>query len=331
MKAHITQEILFDYFAGRATAFQKQQIEEWTKDTENLESFYAHLAQYESQNVQFVADSDMAFEKHRFRIQQIITPLLDEAENIDEPTRTSPWYRWIIAASVLMLAGLSFLFKDEILFQHYHTEFGQTQSIQLTDGSQVTLNANSTLKVPRFGFGQDTREVFLTGEAEFVVKHTIDNQLFKVKTQKGFEITVLGTEFTVYARQRGGKVVLNKGKVQLRYHDKTDQLLTMKPGDWVVFDGKGHANLKKTTQPQVHSAWKEHRFIFDGTPFSELAYLFQENFGVMVQIGNDELAQWKISGSFTAQTAEELLETLTEASDLTFRKEKNVIIIEPAN
>jgi hypothetical protein len=49
----------------------------------------------------------------------------------------------------------AYLLRDSILYQHYKTTNGELSTIHLSDGSRVILNANSTLKVPRFGFIQN--------------------------------------------------------------------------------------------------------------------------------------------------------------------------------
>jgi transmembrane sensor len=333
MKTHVSKETLFNYFAGRSTALQKQAIDEWAKDYTNQEVFFECLALWESQNPQFVADDRKALERHRQR-------MLDrqhETATSQLPTPEEPiiyWLnpgrmRWMIAASVSLLILFGGLFfKDELLYTTYSTAFGETRTVKLSDGSQVTLNANSSLRVPRFGFGSKTREVVLLGEADFSIRHLPEHQRFVVQTDKNFEVVVLGTEFLVNTREKAKKVVLNKGKVQLLYQEgKTSKQLTMKPGNLVTFDQKGHVSLKQTTKPQDFTSWKEHRFVFDGTTLAEIGTLFKENYGIDLQIPDKTLAQWTISGAFKAYSAEELIETITSASNLNYRQQGDTIVV----
>ncbi|WP_332368062.1 FecR family protein [Spirosoma telluris] len=257
MKNQVSKETLFNYFAGGATALQKQLIDEWAKDETNREQFFECLAMWENQDPQFIADANMALMRHQQRIKNYTIDETNQPElGAAEPalhSLKSTWFRWMMAASVgiiLLLSGL--FFKEELLFKTYSTEFGETSTIMLNDGSQVTLNANSTLRVPRFGFGQKTREVVLVGEADFSIKHMPDHQHFVVQTNKNFEVVVLGTEFLVNTRETGKKVVLNKGKVRLLYQEgKTSKQLTMKPGNLVTFDNEGHVRIKQTPKPRI--------------------------------------------------------------------------------
>ncbi len=327
MKTQVTKETLYNYFSGRATVFQKQMIEDWAQDQQNRELFYEYLAIWEREHPQYVVDIDAALERHRLRMEPQNENGGETEEFIVVERRISS--RFMMAASLAFLVLLGgWVFRENLLYKTHTTAYGQTQTLKLEDGSQVVLNANSSLKVPRFGFGRQTREVHLKGEANFLVTHTTDHQKFVVKTGQEFDVVVLGPEFVVNTRPAAAKVVLNKGKVQLRYQEGNAQKqLTMKPGDLVTMEAGGKANLRQIAQPQNYAAWQEHRFVFEETTLKEVAQLFEDNFGIPVEIPETELAQWTLSGSFTAYNAEELLETLTEAANLSYRKEGNKIII----
>jgi transmembrane sensor len=333
MKNQLSKETLLNYFAGQATALQKQAIDEWVKEATNQEVFYEYLALWESQHPQFTPNASQALQRHQHRMANRATDIeLQQNTNAGAPVtrKLNPVrFWWMVAASVSIVCLLGGVFFNEtILYVTHKTTFGETRTVILTDGSQVTLNANSMLRVPRFGFGKQTRDVVLAGEADFSIKHLPDNRRFVVHTDKNFEVVVLGTEFLVNTRERGTKVVLNQGKVRLNYQEgQTSRQLTMKPGNLVTFDRNGHVSLKQTTEPKVFTSWKEHRFVFDETTLMEISNLFAENYGITLQIPDQALTRWTISGAFTAYSAEELIETLTTASSLTYRRQGNTIVI----
>jgi transmembrane sensor len=330
MNTEINKALIFTYFSGRATAFQKKMIEEWVAEGANREQFFVWLQEWEGENLQYYADVDNGIARHWKRLydqDHMIEVSRDDTGDAGQ-RNSRPFFskvNWLVAASVLVafFSGLWF-FRDNVQYQVYKTDYNETKRIKLTDGSKVVLNSNSSLRVPRFGFGTKTRMVLLYGEADFDIAHTTDHQKFVVKTGKGVDIVVLGTEFNVYARPRGTKVMLNKGKVQLRYQEGSAQkMLTMTPGDFVTMDVNGRANLQKTKNPQKFTSWKAHRFIFEKTTLGEVCHLFEDNFGLQVQIPDTNLAQLTISGSFTALNAEELLEILTEDSGLSYEKSED--------
>ena len=335
MNTEINKELIFNYFLGKASAIQKQMIEDWTIESPNREQFFAWLQEWEHQNSQYFPDVEKGIERHWSRFNSADSYPDYQTEVLTLPYSSSIGLRqkvnWLIAATVLLvLFSGGWLFSDSLRYKLYTTDFSETLRVELSDGSKIVLNANSTLRVPRFGFGSKTREVIFNGEADFDIAHTKDNERFVVKTNNSIEIVVLGTRFNVYTRSRGTKVILNKGKVQLNYQEGAAmKRLTMKPGDLVTMDVNGKASLQKTDNPEKFSAWKFHRFVFDKTTLHEVCHLFEDNFGIQVQIPDSNVAQLTISGSFTALNADELLGILTDDSGLNYEKStdgKKIII-----
>lgn len=297
---------------------QKQLIDEWVKDAVHEELFYQWLVEYEYQQPQYLADGEKAIE--RFGAYAEWTEDEATADTKAEVIGSSRFRlrAWLVAASVaIVLIASGFLLKNNLLYQTHTSAYGETKTLLLTDSTRVVLNANSSLRVPRFGFGQKTREVLLSGEANFDVAHQADNQKFVVRTDKGFEVVVLGTEFTVYARPSKSKVILNKGKVQLNYREgEAQKQVTMKPGDLITLDEQNHLRQEVTAQPEKYAAWEDHRFVFDDTTLAEFAEIMQENYGIRVVIPNKNLAQRTLVGSFRAESPEELLEIVCKIFNL---------------
>jgi transmembrane sensor len=327
MNTTIDKELLFRYFAGQLTPFQVRMVEEWLNDSTHTELFYESLATWEGRNLQFVADTRLAHDRHRVRFMTKVMVV----EPLHSPRPQHSFFRrsyWLAASMLFALLMGGYQFRDTLLNQTYQTGYGETRSFRLADGSQVTLNANSSLRLPRFGFGQHSREVRLEGEATFAVTHLPNHERFVVRTNHNLDVVVLGTEFTVYARERGARVTLEKGKVQLRYpQGRRVQNVFMKPGEVASFNREGIPTLKTVAEPEKLSAWRENRFVFEETSLQELVYLLKENFGLEVSIPDSTLSLQTVSGSFTAQSAEEMLHLLSETSGLRFEKNGKQITI----
>lgn len=329
----MTEQQLVDFFDGKATAFEKQHLETWVTDPDNQELFYETLARWEHRHPQFVPDTNQALTRHYARLNARHQPGSALAARPTFTThRTAGWMPLLRAASVavVLLVATGWWFREALLNQTCQTAYGQTKPIRLPDGSRVVLNANSRLTWPRWGFGRASRTVQLTGEARFSVVHKTDNQPFVVKAGPLLDVLVLGTEFTVYARPRGARVVLIRGRVQLRYHQNnrpTQRIL--RPGQLVMLAPGGRLTQQTTPHPGQHAAWTQHRYVFDQTPLSELAVLFAEQFGLQIEIPDPAVAHWTVSGSFTAYTADELLETLAETANLRYKKTGTHVVLLP--
>ncbi|MEZ4900613.1 MAG: FecR domain-containing protein [Spirosomataceae bacterium] len=276
MKQDITKELIFSHFSHKTSPLQRKMIDEWLTLESNEEQFFEWLEEFENKHPQYLPKSEAALIHYEnFLVNNPHGEIHDKLNQNNETisiARSSLAY-WLVAASVVLFLGI-WSFRNQVLYQTYQTGFGETKAVILSDGSQVTLNANSSLRLPRFGFGNSTREVFLKGEANFSVIHTQNHQKFIVKTNKFFEVEVLGTEFTVFARQQISKVVLNKGKVQVRYQQGHDiKQITMRPGDLVSLNSQNKLEKKVVSQPQNYAAWEQKRFVFEETTLQEVAYL----------------------------------------------------------
>lgn len=304
----VTKDLILKSFEGRTTPLQRTLLIDWLEDPAHIEQYYEWLEEWERDNPQFLPDTAPAFSRS---LQQ---PLLAE-EPTFLPVSRLTWGRWLLVASVTLalLLGGGYLLRDPLLYVRHQTAFGELQTLTLPDGSRVTLNANTQIRLSRWTFGKDTREVWLWGEAEFSVLHLLSNQPFRVHTPDGMTVRVLGTEFVVYSRARGSKVALTKGSVQLQANRPgLTRPLTIKPGDVVTLPSQGRFLLQHQQQIPPLIAWKDHRFIFDNTPLSDIASQVAEQFGVIVDIPDTTLAQRRLGGTFRAQSAPELLDVVAQ-------------------
>ena len=304
----VTKEIIFKSFDGRTTPLQRTLLAKWLQYPANVEQYYEWLEEWERTNPQFLPDTVLAFERS-LRQQPVSNP--PNQQHITRPV----WGRWLLAASVVLvlLTGSAWLLREPLLYVRHQTAFGEVRTLTLPDGSRVTLNANSQLKLPRWRFGSHTREVWLTGEAEFSVRHLLSDQPFLVRTPDSLTVRVLGTEFLVYSRARGSKVVLTKGSVQLQANRPgLTRPLIIKPGDVVTLSSKGRFVLRHGQPIPKHTAWIDHQFIFSNTPLTDIAFQVAEQFGVTVDIPDTTLANRRLGGTFRAQSAPELLDVVAQ-------------------
>lgn len=149
-----------------------------------------------------------------------------------------------------------------------HTPRGGTYSITLSDGTQVWLNAESTIKYP-LHFASEERIVELEGEAYFHVKSTYrangEKIPFKVLS-KHQEVEVVGTQFniTAYPEQETSKTTLVEGKVLVS--DQRNRIVLMPNQQASTTFGKTSV---KQVNPANYIAWRDGKFSFDGKTFEE--------------------------------------------------------------
>ncbi len=329
MEKTIIQKLLFDYFDGRASSMQRKLIEDWLKENiENETLFYQYLDDWESQTPQYIPDEAKGWAQFEAVMNNPSASPEGFEEKSIEPLVGHRWRNyWFAAASVAVLVAVSlFIFQKPLLYRTHETGNAETKNITLSDGTEIALNANSTLDVPRWGFYGAKRKVLLNGEGEFHVTHTEDNKRFVIQTNTDFEVEVFGTQFVFYARENAKKVVLNEGKVQINYQAGKQQI--MKPGDIVTLDTwVDTLKLSKTDNLKKYSAWKNHQFYFDNTTLLEAAITIKEHFGLSVIFKDTALANRRVSGYFKAEKSEELFNALSTLLNISIRQQNDTVSI----
>ena len=135
------------------------------------------------------------------------------------------------------------------------TDRGQQYQLMLPDGTQVWLNAASTLRFPSSFNGQEYREVSLEGEAYFEVAKQAEKPFIVVTNDQ--RIQVFGTHFNVnsYPDEDETKTTLLEGSVGI------NNLLVLKPGDQAKTDRNGHSRITRVNTAHA-VAWRNGFFEF---------------------------------------------------------------------
>jgi transmembrane sensor len=232
-----------------------------------------------------------------------------------------------VGISIGLLAGITWYFKSQP--SDYQTAFGENKAITLPDGSIVKLNANSNLKISKDWSGEQTREVWLTGEAFFTVtKHpNKGNAKFIVHTNH-LDVEVLGTEFNVAYSDSATNVTLNSGKIKLDVHGNgNSETILMKPGEQVVYSSNSQKAHKKEVHAESVSAWVNSHWILESTPLSEVAAKIKQTFGLDVVIADPQLASEQMTGVIVTNNLDEVLQGIGTIYSLKITKENNQIIL----
>lgn len=201
------------------------------------------------------------------------------------------WKRWLLAASVaaVILLGVGFFLgigkqsNEMILVQ---TTFAEQKIVELPDQSIVQLNANSSLRFPQKWNPNNSRQVWLAGEAYFQVdKKESTGQKFQVIT-KDLTVEVLGTVFNVNARESATQVFLEEGKVNLNLAERVEDV-SMKPGELVTYSKSIGKPMKKQIEKEAPASWKDGTAILEGRHLKDIIQKIHEIYDVQIVIENE--------------------------------------------
>lgn len=193
------------------------------------------------------------------------------------------------------------------------TPRGGEYRLKLQDGTNVWLNASSSIRYPTTFIGKE-RRVEITGEAYFEVAKNADMP-FRVSVNnpaaaKNTEIEVLGTGFDVNAYQDevGQRTTLIEGSVRV---SNGPGAVTLKPSEQAVSSG----NQLKTMQlenPEQTIAWKNGYFEFENADIPTIMRQISRWYDVDVEYqgkGSDDRFSGRFSRNVSLAVVLQILHT----------------------
>lgn len=246
---------------------------------------------------------------------------LNQINTTIEPKRVAkkrPNYWTIaIAASIVLLLGL-YTFFDSNNFTS-QTGIGQQETLALLDGSEVQLNAKSTLSYDASNW-EDARTLSLDGEAYFKVTK---GQTFTVNTSNG-AVTVLGTQFNVISHDNYFEVTCYEGKVRVT-SNKEEHILT--PGKTIrVINGITKTGTLKDDSP----TWINGESTFRSVPLKHVIEALEAQYNVNIDASQIDAATI-FTGTFTHDSLKLALRTTFDPLKIKYNTEKEKIIKLSAN
>lgn len=231
-----------------------------------------------------------------------------------------------IAASFILvflgMYGWNQVDESSVQLAQVTTGFGERKQVTLADGSQIVLNACSTLQYPE-EFNGDTRKVRLNGQAFFQIARN-EEQPFFVETGK-LDVQVLGTEFDVksYADDEMVSVEVKSGKVEVTLPEAT---LRLKKEEQIFMNTLSGDFNKKKGHKEVAS-WREGGLCFNHTPIRDVARELERIYRCQIKFCEGQEFVNVISGEHDNQSLESVLESLHFVSGLNYRTEADGSIL----
>lgn len=213
----------------------------------------------------------------------------------------------------------------EIVYNMITTPRGGQYHLTLADGTNVWLNAASSIKYPT-AFSGDDRKVEMTGEAYFEVAHNKDKPFFV--TSNGQTVEVLGTHFNInaYSDEPSIKTTLFEGAVKVR---RGTVFALLKPGQQsIVIDKDNNSSITVSDRVDMEQAlaWKNGKFNFDKADVKTVMRQLSRWYDVDVEYTR-EIPQGHFSGAFSRNMNASKALNLLEYTGVNFKIEGRKIIV----
>jgi ferric-dicitrate binding protein FerR (iron transport regulator) len=195
---------------------------------------------------------------------------------------------------------------------------GMRSQLTLPDGTEVHLNAGSTLIYPS-QYDKNERKVHLTGEAYFQVAHRAGQPFAVSAANDRMTVRVLGTEFNLQAYERDSLVqaTLIKGSVQLGIQGKTGSI-SLKPSEQLTYNiHTDKIFLGKINMSHV-AAWTDGRLVFKDTPMPEVLRRLTHFYSVDFKVQDEVIRGYTFTGTFENRPLFQILDYMKISSKIDY-------------
>ncbi|MEM8988689.1 MAG: FecR domain-containing protein [Pseudomonadota bacterium] len=327
--------ILLD--SSKATAADKERFEAWISEAPQHAEYYdkavtmwAALGHVSRDDIDAdllkapmrknsIAEGSPGSDKRKWRLRK---PVLKWSGFSQALTGASVAAIACLVAVIIMLGGQNTPSTGGVSTAVFESSIGEFKTINLEDGSTVTLGAASMAEAV---FSADERRVTLIkGVALFDVAHDPERP-FSVETEK-LTVTALGTSFEV--RNVGGvfRVAVSEGNVAVSYPvvigGRPSSLLMRRElsvGETISSQRTVGLAQTRKINPEAVGAWRKDRLIYYGAALSELvadANRYSE-IPVLIDENAVDVAELPVRGAFNARDIDAMLSSLEAVHPVT--------------
>lgn len=313
-----------------------------------LQSIQSKKLKQPAQNEELIVKE--SWEKLQQKLQQI-TPAKEEPRI--EPSKVRSLFektviRWAaVWIGLVLLSSLVYLSVRKpapvtsVASVQEAVLHGKPETRILPDGSVVYLNAGTQL---RYKAAQNTRDVYLEGEAYFKVKHDAEHPF--IVHAGNIAVRALGTEFNVlaYPGEDHVEATLIKGKVQVTMEEKPDQKIILAPNEKFTVVNKKIFNKDTTVRKELsyevkpvemlHNVnevgevvWMQDKLAFQNESFENLAKRMERRYNVHIIFYDEALKKELLSGIFKNENIQKALRVLEMTTPFQYRMRGDSVFI----
>lgn len=361
--------LLTKFLEGKSTIGEKRQLYDLLVASENENSFkevlFKNLNEHnEDQFSNKVIDFDCIYGNILYEIKQ--NDIL-KTERLKLARKAKVRKIVLIGSSMaavfiiaFFLGNLYSIFNKDVSsepvvsvnYNEIKAPFGARSEIKLADGTQVMLNAGSTIKYSS-DFNSNNRDLILDGEAYFKVAKNIDLPL--IVNAGNINIKATGTEFNVKAYSDEGiiETTLIEGKVEISQKGDNNEgkMLELTPNQKAIyvkeFDRITLGKIKEIEplavkpakvatdklliSPKVDVnqvvAWTHGKLIFRGENLDNLCVELQRKYNVNFIFKNEEIKKYRFSGVLLDETLEQVLNVIKLTAPIDYYLEGKTVFL----
>jgi transmembrane sensor len=258
------------------------------------------------------------------------------------PAKPAPRsYRAVVGIAASILAGVGLALGSHSLWftgDRYATPVGGVASMPLEDGSRITLNTDSKVRVI---FNDRQRQIDLSqGEAYFEVAPDI-NRPFVVQAGDR-RVVAVGTKFSVRREGDVIQVVVTEGRVRVDETDRRDRTQEAAASQRIapIMLSAGGVVRARNDEVVVQNhplaeaeeilSWRSGYVIFRETRLDEAVAEFNRYNARQIVIRDASVAAMQLTGKFRATNSDAFVSLLRQTYDIEVeRTDASIVLVAP--
>lgn len=251
--------------------------------------------------------------------------------------RSRSWTHTAAAASVVLAitAALYLWYAGWPAANRYTTPIGHISNVELSDGSRVTLNTDSRIRV---AFNAHERRIELDQGEAFFNAAKDPSRPFVVQVEDR-RVVAVGTAFSVRRADKSIRVAVTEGKVRLESANgaaATARTPGARAAPGVLIEAGGVAEtsdaevaLKENAAPQVEQllSWRQGYLVFRRTALADAVAELNRYNERKIVIADPAIATIQIGGNFRSNNTDTFLWMLETGFPVTVDKSDSEVIL----
>jgi transmembrane sensor len=331
----LDKHLLQKFFRNRCTPEEIEEVMEWFQTEEGARYFEENL---DRDMLRYSDEENLLLYPH-VPSEKLLKRIRHSKRLHHGNQKRSYGYLKAVAALVIcaVLASGFFLmypFEEpagetaEIKYRLITTDDDQNRLVTLNDGTQIRLNANSGIKVPK-DFPTGGRQINLYGEAWFEV--TADEfQPFIIYADRAL-IEVLGTEFNVKADSAYGEVqvAVAKGKVALnslnRYATESISAI-LTENTFAIYNSRYEDIIIENSPVDNYLSWISGRLYFYDDPLWVVSRYLERIYNVSIHIDDPALRGKTLSMDLARDDLEAVLDIISRTLGIRYEHSNESVL-----
>jgi len=348
------EHIIINYLKGNISKEEHKLLKEWLIESTENQLLFDQMREIwlvaKQSDKDFVFDCKKAFTEFK--------NLVKEKPQKQQHKTISFSYQWAAAIALIFIASGFMLYylgtvqpREEVFaYQEIIVPYGARSTVRLPDGSDVVLNAGTTLRY-NTGFAKKNRNLWLDGEGYFDV-HKLEIPF--VVHSGTVQIKALGTAFNVraYSSEKKIEATLVEGRLAINNIDirnKSRKEIILFPNQkLVISEQQDSVSRKLITQNQVDKdgqmrknkalvkfekidplpdiSWKDNEWVIYRESLADLSVKMERRYDIQVIFQDDQLKSFRYTGTLLNESLEQVLRAMTLVSPIHYKVEgKNVV------